>query len=331
MTMNHLFFFWPPFHTNGFVLVVRTSAMRISLTGASLDFAASVSFLSLSHIQAQGCAHTDTYTSACLQEPYSSVSGSFCLPSAYRLEDRGSKGGLRERRVARQNGWSHEQRSVYKPKAEAEQEEEGEGESQALSPSTIIDWKRKKGSLPWQSQLEVQEAECDTRRHTLAHTPPLSQIFFFFPSQLKQQMVRGRVGSPPTRTHIHWLKHKHTLASKTPNPARGLLLTAWSCPHFVWALKEAYLCLLCWGEISTARSEDWRRRQQRRQEGDETCENPLLKKSSFSRKTKHRLMSDNCLHWVRTVILKASCYWVSRRDDTADTKWSQRGPFLVEM
>lgn len=103
----------------------------------------------------------------------------------------------------------------------------------------------------------------------------------FFSSQLKQQMVRGRVGSPPTRTHIHWLKHKHTLASKTPNPARGLLLTAWSCPHFVWALKEAYLCLLCWGEISTARSEDWRRRQQRRQEGDETCENPLLKKAAF--------------------------------------------------
>ena len=59
------------------------------------------------------------------------MSGSFCLPSAYRLEDTGSEGGLRERRVARQNGWSHEQRSVYKPKAE--QGEEGEGELQALS------------------------------------------------------------------------------------------------------------------------------------------------------------------------------------------------------
>lgn len=119
-----------------------------------------------------------------------------------------------------------------------------------------------------------------TQTHSCAHTAFVSD---FFSSQLKQQMVRGRVGSPPTRTHIHWLKHKHTLASKTPNPARGLLLTAWSCPHFVWALKEAYLCLLCWGEISTARSEDWRRRQQRRQEGDETCENPLLKKKAAFR------------------------------------------------
>lgn len=112
--------------------------MRISLTGASLDFAASVSFLSLSHIHAQGCAHTDTYTSACLQEPYSSVSGSFCLPSAYRLEDRGSKGGLRERRVARQNGWSHEQRSVYKPKAEQSKRRKGKA-NRRLSLSTIMD------------------------------------------------------------------------------------------------------------------------------------------------------------------------------------------------
>lgn len=82
----------------------RTSAVRMLLNGASLDFAANVSLLSPSHIHAQGCAHADTYTSACLQAPYSSVSGSFCLPSAYRLEDKGSEGGLRERRVARQNG-----------------------------------------------------------------------------------------------------------------------------------------------------------------------------------------------------------------------------------
>ena len=67
--------------------------------------------------------HTHTHTSACLQAPYSSVSGSFCLPSAYRLEDRGSEGGLRQRRVARQNGWSHEQRSVYKPRQSRAREE----------------------------------------------------------------------------------------------------------------------------------------------------------------------------------------------------------------
>lgn len=112
--------------------------MRILQAGASLDFAASVSLVSLSHIHAQGCAHTDTHTSACLQAPYSSVSCSFCLPSAHRLEDRGSEGGLRERRVARQNGWSHEQRSVYKPKAEQSKERKGKANCR-LSLSTIMD------------------------------------------------------------------------------------------------------------------------------------------------------------------------------------------------
>lgn len=108
------------------------------LTGASLDFAASVSLVSLSHIHAQGCAHTDTNTSACLQAPYSSVSGSFCRPSAYRLEERGSGGGLRERRVARQNGWSHEQRSVYKPKAEQSKGRKGKAICK-LTLRTIMD------------------------------------------------------------------------------------------------------------------------------------------------------------------------------------------------
>lgn len=114
--------------------------MRMLLTEASLDFAANVSLVSLSHIHAQGCAHTDTHTSACLQAPHSSVSGSFCLPSAYRLEDRGSEGGLRERRVARQNGWSHEQRSVYKPKAEQSRSKGRKGKANCrLSPSTTKD------------------------------------------------------------------------------------------------------------------------------------------------------------------------------------------------
>lgn len=182
MRLHHLFFCWPPLHTNGFVLAVRTSAMRMLLTDRGLPWLCCkcLSCLSLSHIHAQGCAHTDTYTSACLQAPYSSVSGSFCLPSAYRLEDRGSEGGLKERRVARQNGWSHEHRSVYKPKAEQSKSKGRKGKANCrLFLSTIMDWKRKRVSLPWQSQLEVGETEYDTRRHTCAHTLPLSQIFFF--------------------------------------------------------------------------------------------------------------------------------------------------------
>ncbi|MEQ2302999.1 hypothetical protein AMECASPLE_012287 [Ameca splendens] len=38
-----------------------------------------------------------------------------------QIGGRCSEGGLTEKRVARQNGWSHEQRSVYKPKAEQQE------------------------------------------------------------------------------------------------------------------------------------------------------------------------------------------------------------------
>lgn len=129
-----------PLQTNVSVLVVRTSAMRMLLTETSLDFAANVSLVSLSHTHAQRCAHADTHTRACSQASHSSVSGSFCLLSARRLEDGGSEGGLRERRVARQNDWSHEQRSVYKLKAE---QSESKGRKRRancrLSLSTIKD------------------------------------------------------------------------------------------------------------------------------------------------------------------------------------------------
>lgn len=119
------------------VLVVRTAAMRMPLTKTSLDFAANVS---LSHIHTKRCAHTDTYTRACLQAPHSPASGSFCLPSNCRLVDRGSEGGLSERSVARQNGWSHEQRSVYKPKAEQSESKGRKGKASCrLSLSTIKD------------------------------------------------------------------------------------------------------------------------------------------------------------------------------------------------
>lgn len=203
-----------------------------------------MSLLSPSHIYmhrgVRTQTHRRTHTSACLQAPHSSVSASFCLPSACRLEDRGSEGGPRERRVARQNGWSHEHRSVYKPKAEQSRSKRRKGKANRrllLSLSTIKDWKRKRGSLPWQSQLEVGETKHDTRRHTRAHTQPLSLSFFFFFSQLKEQMVRGRVGSPPpTHTCTDWHTNTHS-TSEIPNPATGLLLTAWSCPHFVWDLE----------------------------------------------------------------------------------------------
>lgn len=286
-----------------------------------------LSCLPLTYIHAQGRAHTDTRTSACLQAPYSSVSGSFCLPSAYRLEDRGSEGGLRERRVARQNGWSHEQRSVYKPKAEQSKERKGKANCRR-SLSTIMDWKRKRGSLPWQSQLEVGETEHDTRRHTFAHTPPLSLIFF---SQLKEQMVRGRVGSPPpTQTHTLTDKHTHTYTSKIPNPARGLLLTAWSCPHFVWALREAHLWLVYWEGIPPCKITGLEETTEERRGGWDLWKSSV-KKQLWWGETKHRLMPDNYLRWTRTVILNSGCHWTWCGDNTADTKWSQRGPFPLKM
>lgn len=197
-----------------------------------------MSLLSPSHIYmhrgVRTQTHGHTHTSACLQAPHSSVSASFCLPSACRLEDRGSEGGPRERRVARQNGWSHEHRSVYKPKAEQSRSKGRKGKANrrlSLSLSTIKDWKRKRGSLPWQSQLEVGETKHNTRRHTRAHTQPLSQFFFF--SQLKEQMVRGRVGSPPP-THMHWLTHKHTLHQQNTKP---------SCRTVVDCMELSSLCL----------------------------------------------------------------------------------------
>ena len=89
--------------------------LQMSLLSPSLSLSLS---LSLSYSLTHTHTHTHTHTRACGQAPHSPVAGSFCLPSACRLEDPGSEGGLMERRVARQNGWSHEQRSVYKPKAE---------------------------------------------------------------------------------------------------------------------------------------------------------------------------------------------------------------------
>lgn len=176
--------------TNVSVLVVRTSAMRMLLTETSLDFAANVSLVSLSHIHAQRCAHADTHTHmrACSQASHSSVSGSFCLLSACRLEDGGSEGGLRERRVARQNGWSHEQRSVYKPKAERSESKGRKRRANCrLSLSTIKDWKRKRGRMPWQSQLEVGEIKHDTRRHTRC----LCLWFFFSPLNWRSRWLEG--------------------------------------------------------------------------------------------------------------------------------------------
>lgn len=81
-----------------------------------------------------------------------------------------------ERRVARQNGWSHEQRSVYKPKAEAEQGRKG-GEQPNCSFSTE-DWRRKQGKP---AMTKAAQGGTDRRGLSYANTAFVSD-FLFFPS-----------------------------------------------------------------------------------------------------------------------------------------------------
>lgn len=84
---------------------------------------------------------THTHEHACRRPIRQCLAHSaFFLPADWRTE--AAKGGLRQRRVARQNGWSHEQRSVYKPKAEQRAGARGGREERivgSLSLSTIKD------------------------------------------------------------------------------------------------------------------------------------------------------------------------------------------------
>lgn len=76
-------------HTNGFVVVVRTSALYTLLTGASLDFAASVSLVSLSHIYKHRGVRTQTHAQqhACRRPIRQCLAHSaFLLPTDWRTE-----------------------------------------------------------------------------------------------------------------------------------------------------------------------------------------------------------------------------------------------------
>lgn len=71
----------------------------------------------------------------------------FLLPTDWRTE---AEGGPRPSRVARQNGWSHEHRSVYKPEAERSSAG-GVGREEAvcrLTLKTIMDRERTRRSVP---------------------------------------------------------------------------------------------------------------------------------------------------------------------------------------
>ncbi len=129
-----------------------------------------MSLLSASHIYMHRGVRTLTHTHqhACRHPIRQYLAHSaFLLPPDWRTE--AAREVLRERRVARQNGWSHdEQRSVYKPKAEQSKNKGRKGKaSRTRSLNTITDWKR--GSLPWQSQLEVGQINT-THADTLVYT-----------------------------------------------------------------------------------------------------------------------------------------------------------------
>lgn len=166
----------------------------------SLDFAASLS-LSFTHTHicmgvygggrvVEGWTRNAKTHAVLAGAPHSSASGSFWLASACRLEDGGCEGGLTEKRVARQNGWSHEQRSVYKPEAEQQErgarerkEEGGKGKLQAPL------WTEKKRE---QRGGEVCHDKASWRCERLTNTLRLCLRFFF--SSLRLFLIEGADG-----------------------------------------------------------------------------------------------------------------------------------------
>lgn len=97
-------------------------------------------------------------------------------------------------------------------------------------------------------------------------------------------MVRGRVGSPShgrTETRTYLLRDTQTHSSST-----GLLLAAWSCPHFVLGGEN----------IVAFNAEEEHLLQDRRTgggggggelRGGETCEKPLLEKIQNKKQLLH--------------------------------------------
>lgn len=129
--------------------------MRMLLTKACLDFAANVSLVSLSHIHAQGCVHTDTqahthtHQHACRRPirqclPHSA----FLLPADWRTESaregRG-RGELRGKTAGHMSADLFTNPRQSRAGARGGRERRIAG---SLSLSTIKDWKRKRGSLP---------------------------------------------------------------------------------------------------------------------------------------------------------------------------------------
>lgn len=101
-------------------------------------------------------------------------------------------------------------------RAEQEQGEEGKGELQALSEHHYgLNEEEGKPAMTKPAGGGRDWAQ-HTQTHLCTHVAFVSDFFFF--SQLKEQMVRGRVGSPPTHTHTctctDWHTHSHQQNTK---------------------------------------------------------------------------------------------------------------------
>lgn len=138
-------------------------------------------------------------------------------------------------------------------------------------------------------------------------------------------MVRGRVGSPSLHAHthtVHWLKQKHKhLPAKYQTQLKDWLLTAWSYHHFVWA------SILRRNTHRRIRGPEQKEATEERRCGWDLWKSSV-KKSSFGRRTKHRAVPDNYLHWTKAVISNSGCHWIWWGNNPADTRWSRR-PFSV--
>lgn len=206
-----------PLQTNVSVLVVRTSAMRMLLTETSLDFAANVSLVSLSHIHAQRCAHADTHTrERAHRRPIRQclAHSAFSLPADWRTEvarEGRGRGELRGKTTG------HMSRDLFTNPRQSRARARGGREERAVG-SLWAPLRTERG----RGEACHDKASWRWERLKTTHTDTLVAFVsdFFFP-QLKEQMVRGRVGSPPSpRTHTHtnctdWNRNTNTNQQNT--------------------------------------------------------------------------------------------------------------------
>ncbi len=181
LRLRHLFFCWPPPHTNGFVLVVRTSAMRM-LTAQALPWLCCkcLCCLPLTYTCTGVCAHRHIHISMLAGTPFVSIwliLPSFCLQIGGQRQ-RGRCWGRGELR-GKTAGHMMSRDLFTNPRQSRARTRGGRRASRTRSLNTITDLKRKRGSLPWQSQLEVGQINT-THADTLVYTRRLCLWFFFF-------------------------------------------------------------------------------------------------------------------------------------------------------